>query len=527
VLPGKTYTLDDFARIAWRRKWQVLLPFVVVAALTAVAAHFLPNKYRSETLILVVPQRVPESYVRPTVTSRIEDRLQSMREQILSRTRLQRIIEDFNLYQDERRLETMQDAVEQMRKDIDIVVIKGDAFRVSYTGRDPQTVMKTTERLATLFIDENTKDRESLAEGTNQFLQTQLQNARQQLIEQEQKLKAYRERYSGELPTQAQANLQAVQNTQLQIQALVESLNRDRDRKLIVQSQIADLTMPENNMTDAAAVAGQGGADAPGLSAQEQLMRLQAQLRNMELRLTPEHPDVVRVKRQIAEVQERAQNEAMVTPVSPEAAPVSTPAQFAKRARLKDLQLELDSLNRQIAGKQTQEQELRKIAATYQARVEVVPARESELSELTRDYTTLQQIYADLLGKSEESKVAANLERRQIGEQFNILDPARLPEKPFSPDRLRINLVGAVFGLVLGIAFAGVMEFRDTSFRNEDDVIAVLKLPVLARIPNMITAVDRRRVQRRRLAVSGAAAVAFVGAGAVVWKLGVLSSIFR
>ncbi|HKY21198.1 MAG TPA: GNVR domain-containing protein [Vicinamibacterales bacterium] len=524
MLPGKKYTLDDFAKIAWRRKWLILIPFVLVSVGTATVAHFLPNKYRSETLILVVPQRVPESYVRSTVTTRIEDRLQSMREEILSRTRLERIIVDNNLYAEERRTGIMQDVVEQMRKDIDVVVIKGDAFRVSYVGRDPMTVMKTTERLASLFIEENLQDRESLAEGTNQFLEATLQNARQSLVEQEQKLEAFRKKYAGELPSQATSNLQFAQNAQMQIQAILESLNRDRDRRLTVQGHIADLSLPENQVV---ATTPGSGADGPGVTARDQLAFNQAQLRIAESRLTPEHPDIKRLQRRIADLQERAQAEALASPLSPEAAPILTPAQLAKRARLKDLQLELESLDRQIATKQTQEQELRKTADEYQARVQMVPARETELAELTRDYNTMQQIYGDLLAKNQESKVAANLERRQIGEQFKTLDPARLPEKPFSPDRLRINLAGILFGLVLGVAITGAVELRDSSFRTEDDVVTVLALPVLARIPMMVTELDLSRRHRRRLVMSTAGVTAFLGAGALVWKLGVLNSLFR
>src|ERR1041385_5677918 len=192
MLPGKTLTPEDMLGILRRRIWLVLVPLAVVAAATAVVSRMLPDRYKSETLILVVPQRVPESYVKSTVTARIEDRLQSIIQQILSRTRLERIIQDFNLYQEERKTGIMEEVVEGMRKDITVQVVKGDAFRVSYAGRDPRTVMRVTE--------------------------------------QEKKLEEYRKRFSGQLPTQTDTNLQSIQNTQLQIQALVESLNRDKDR---------------------------------------------------------------------------------------------------------------------------------------------------------------------------------------------------------------------------------------------------------------------------------------------------------
>jgi polysaccharide chain length determinant protein (PEP-CTERM system associated) len=524
VLPGKTYTADEIARIVWRRKWMIILSFLMISVGTAIVAHFLPNKYQSDTLMLVVPQRVPESYVRSTVTTKIEDRLNSISQQIMSRTRLERIIVDNNLYQEERQTGIMQDIVEQMRKDIRIDVIKGDAFRISYTGTDPRTVMTVTERLASLFIEENVNERAQLAEGTNQFLQTQLDNARKRLAEQESKLEHYREQYTGQLPSQADSNLQVIQNTQLQIQSLLQSLNRDRDRRLIVQSLLADLTGPDAPLM---AADPSGATQGPPASTGEQLAMAQARLRSLEGQLTPLHPDVVNTRRHVAELQKRAEAEAQAGPMSPEASPALTPAQAARRSRIKSLQLELDSLDRQIAAQQAQERQLRATAAAYQARLEMVPARETELAELTRDYTTLQEIYADLLQKNEESKVAANLERRQIGEQFKLLDPASLPQKPISPNRPLIDLIGAACGLGFGLLLVAFQEYRDTSFKSEEDVVRHLSLPVLARIPLMITPVDQQRIQRRRLTMSAIGVSVAVVVGAVVWRLGVVSDLLR
>jgi polysaccharide chain length determinant protein (PEP-CTERM system associated) len=519
VLPGKTYTPDDFGRIAWRRKSAIVIPFVLIAMGTFAVARYLPDQYRSETVILVVPQQVPESYVRATVTTRIEDRLQSISQQILSRSRLERIITDFNLYEKEWRSGIKEDVVEKMRKDIAVDVLKGDAFRVAYVGDNAVTVMKVTDRLASLFIEENLKDREMLAEGTNQFLTVQLEDAKRRLVEQEKKLEAYREQHSGELPSQADANLQTVQNTQMQIQAVVESLNRDQDRRLLVERSLADF----NSDAQAVPVPGQD-ADVEQPAAQ-QLARAELVLHDLELRLKPEHPDVMRLKRTIAGLQQRAAAEAAAAPASPDAG--VSPAQLTRRNRAKELQQELDGLDRQIAAKHAEEDRLRKVTSTYQARLEAVPTRETELAELTRDYATTQQIYSSLLAKNEESKVAANLERRQIGEQFKLLDPARRAEKPFSPNRQRINMLGSFAGLALGLALAAFLEYRDSSFRSRDDITSVLALPVLAQIPILVTTADRQGRGRRRLFLSTAAAAACATAGAVVWKLGILGGLLK
>lgn len=529
MLPGKTYTPEDLARIASRRKWTILLPFVIIALGTVIVAHYLPNRYRSETLILVVPQQVPESYVRSTITSRIEDRLQSISQQILSRTRLERIINDFNLYPKERATGIMEDVVERMRsRDIKVETLKGDAFRVSYIGDNPITVMKVTDRLASHFIDENLRDRELLAEGTNQFLTVQLDDARRRLIEQEKKLEAYRLQHSGELPTQAAGNLQQVQNIQMQIQAVVESLNREVDRKLILERALADFKSTSAQTMIAASAASNASNDSGSEQpVSVQLAIAQKSLADLQLRLTPEHPDVIRLKRRIAGLEQRAEAEALISPLSPESAAPSTPAQMLQRNRERALQLELESVDRQISAKRAEEQRLRRLGAGYQARLEAVPARETDLAELMRDYDTTQKLYADLLSKSEESRISANLERRQIGEQFKILDPARPAEKPFSPDRLRINLFGAFGGLFAGLALAGFLEYKDASFRTQDDVSSVLSLPVLAQIPHIITPAEERQLARRRLMVFATVVVSCVVVTAALWRIGVLSGLIR
>jgi len=525
VLPGKTYAPEDFVRIASRHKWAIILPFVIIAVSTIVVAHYLPNRYRSETVILVVPQQVPESYVRSTVTSRIEDRLQSISQQILSRTRLERIIQDFNLYERERQMGIMEDVVERMRtRDIRVDTLKGDAFRIAFIGDNPITVMRVTDRLASHFIDENLRDREILAQGTSQFLTVQLEDARRRLIEQEKKLEEYRLRHSGELPSQAAGNLQQVQNLQVQVQNVVESLNRDVDRKLIIERALADL-----KATDAQTVA--SAAATPGDNSDQpvtvQLAAAEKYLSELQLRLTPEHPDVIRLKRKITGLKQRAEAESLAAPLSPESAAPRTPAQILQRNRERALQLEMESLDRQIASKRAEEQRLRGLAAAYQARIEAVPARETELSELTRDHATVQKMYTDLLAKNEESKIAANLERRQIGEQFKILDSARPAEKPFSPNRLLINIAGAVGGLVFGFAFAAFLEYRDASFRSQDEVTAVLSLPVLAQIPLIATPDELQQYRRRRRIIAAAAVSAAVVVTAALWRIGVFNDLLR
>jgi polysaccharide chain length determinant protein (PEP-CTERM system associated) len=514
VIPGKKYTPDDIFAIAWRRKWMILVPWVLITIGTIGVSRVLPDVYKADTLIQIVPQRLPESFVRSTVTTRVEDRLQALRQDVLNRTRLERLIDDFKLYPRERTNWIMEDVVERMRRDIGIDVVKGDSFRVSYLSESAQVAMKVTERLASVIIEENLRDRESLAEGANQFFETQLEDARRRLEEHEKSLEEYRRRNLGELPSQMESNLQVVKNVQEQVQGLAESINRDRDRRLLLERLIGDLTNPATK--PALAPSADPTAISTG-SATERLAAARDALRSLELRLKPEHPDVVRMKRLIGELELKADAEPVPSPTS-DARVASVEA--TQNPRVREMQLEIENIDRSIKYKEGETDRLRGVIAMYQSRIDVTPARESELIALTRDYETLQKVYTSLLSKKEDTKVAANLERRQIGEQFKVLEPARLPEKPFSPDRGRINTLGTLGGLIFGLALVTLLEYRDSTLRSDEDVVASLSLTVLAMIPQVTTTAERSVIRHRRLAVSLSVATGLcLGALALIWKL--------
>ncbi len=531
MLLQKSISLNDL--LAWRRKWLTVIPLVMCAVAAYAWARYQPDQYKSETLILVIPQRVPDQYVRSTVTTRLQDRLQSISQQILSRTRLERIIQDFNLYAELRRTEFMEDVVEEMRRNINPQIVKGDAFKISYVSTDPRQAMLVTERLASLYIDESLKDREVLAEGTNQFLETQLQDARQRLIEHEKKLEEYNRRHSGELPTQMTSNLQAMNGSQMQLQAIVDSLNRDRDRRLNLERMLVDLTaqMPHASPSDAAAASDSPASNQPGPSAPANppLAAAKRQLQDLELRLKPAHPDIVRARKTVEDLEKKAEADAAAAELS---ALGRAPVAQAKGAlapnpndpvrRIQSVREEMDTLDQQIALKETEQTRLHAVIADYQRRVDATPTRESELTELTRDYSTIQAMYRSLLGKNEDAKISANLERRQIGEQFKVLDPARLPQQPFSPDRPKIVALGAFLGLSLGVGLVAFLEYRDTTLKTDEDVLIALALPVLALVPTMRTAEELQRLRRRHLLVSLTSAVTVVASVAAIffiWKL--------
>jgi polysaccharide chain length determinant protein (PEP-CTERM system associated) len=518
---ARVYTPDDIRRILLKRRWIVLLPFSVGLAAAPLLAPFAPERYRSETLITVIPQRVPNEYVKPTVTDTVAERLPSISEQILSRSRLERIILEMDLYADLRTRQVMEDVVSKMRSDVNVSILGKEAssFRVSYVSDRAETARKVTERLATLYIDQNVTERESQADSTSQFLSAELEQAKQRLIEQERKLEAYRRAHAGQLPTQLQGNLQAIQNANLQLQALSESTNRALERRLLIERQIIDMQAVP---LPAPAVPTATGEVPASATAAQQLELARARLAAYLQRYTPDHPEVVSLERLIADLVVRVENEAPVGATQAVAERPLSPAESAQKRRILDLQAELAVVDHQLTANRSEDKRLKALIADYQAKVDAVPSRESELVELTRDYSTLQTAYSNLLMKREDSQIAANLERLQIGEQFRILDAASMPSRPFNhSERLAVVMSGAGVGLALGLAIVGLLEYRSSGFRREEEVYRTLSLPVLAMVPVMSSERERRVGRRRARLLDLAGTLALVAAVVVValWQL--------
>jgi polysaccharide chain length determinant protein (PEP-CTERM system associated) len=509
VIPGREYTVAEWIAIAWRRKWQIVIPAIVVFAGTAVVARYLPDRYRSQSLIMVVPQRIPEEYVRATVTTRIEERLQSIQQTLLSRSTLERLIEEFDLYKQELKRAPMEEVVARMRANITISLVQKEAFLISYEADNPATAQRVTARLARLISEENARDRQGLASDTSDFLEEELRSAERRLAEQERALATYRTQNVGELPDQLPSIMQAIQTRQLQLQTLSEALSRDRSEQLLVERQRADLTAVSSLQLSALPA---GNVTPDGAPAQVQLESARAELQRLLLSRTPNHPDIQVAERRVDVWAKRVkeEEEALIRKEKPK---TMTAAEINRTNRLKELDAQKLNLDRQVAAREEMQKKLQQEIQSYQAKAEAVPLRESQLAALTRGYETLQQTYQGLLRKKEDSQIAANLERRRASEQFNILDPADYPARPYSPNRPRIVFLGLAAGLALGIALAALLEIRDTSLRSEADVAFALGLPVLATVPELLPARAEAGKHRVRRLVSVILAVAILGAG--------------
>ena len=392
MLPGKTYAMPELLGILRRRWWLVaVLPVLGLFAALLVSSR-LPNVYQAEVLVAIVPQRVPDAFVKSTVTLRTEERIDAISVQVLSRALLEQMILQYDLYPREREEYPMDAVIQKMRANINVVPERPrqgprgpeplHAFRVRYAYPDAAIVADITQRIGSAFVDQNTRDRDALAVATNEFLESQLSEARQRLEVQEGRLEAFRERHGNALPTQLSSNMQGSQNTQLQIQALVESAARDRDRKLMLQRLITEVesdpgmavTPPPQTQQPTAAV-------ATG-SATQQLATARQTLAQLELKFKPQHPDVVRMKRQIQELEPKAAAEARTETADGggSLAPATSREELARRERLRDMRAEVESLDRQLQFKESEEQRLRASASEYQRRIEAVPGVEAEWS---------------------------------------------------------------------------------------------------------------------------------------------------
>ncbi len=314
MLPGKKYKPEDLIRLVWRRKWTVIVPFVVISACTFVAALMIPNRFRSETVILLVQQRVPDSYVRSTVITRTQilDRLRSIQQQFLSRTRLESIIRDFDLYPSERTHLPMEDIVERMRRDVVVTIVQGEAFRVAYTSDDPKKAMQVVERLASDVTTENLQDREVLATATTDFLQSQLEDARRRLAEQETKVADFQRRHAGRAAVRARG--ESAGPAQPAIAGPGPSgLDQPRPGPAVVAGADAGGSgshVPAAPLIVPSTPAGTAVDAVGGVTPAERLEAARDALKALELRLTPEHPDVVYTKRLIVDLEAKVKAEA-------------------------------------------------------------------------------------------------------------------------------------------------------------------------------------------------------------------------
>lgn len=493
-------------QVLCRRRWWLAIPAFLVWLAVWSLTWFLPATYRSETLILVEQQKVPEQFVVSNVGADLQERLQSMSQQILSRTRLLAIIAEDDLYPELRSRRTPDEVVEEMRKDIQIDLVQSQspnqrgeltAFKVAYLSNDRVLAQRVTSQLTSLFIDENLKARQEQSEQTTEFLDSQLEDARRSLADQEAKVKEFKSQYIGELPEQVQSNLQILSGLQAQLQQETDALARAKQQSVYLESLLNQWRTMEADLQLGRTT---GTVAPPALD--EELQRLRAQLTDLRAHYTDRHPDVRKLKDQIAQTermkeQMQAQLAAGTQTASGEAsAHPSSYADLQAMSPRMEVESQIKSNKVEIENRQKATVDLQRQIGQYQGRLNMAPIREQQLAGLTRDYEQSRKNYEQLLAKRDQSEMATNLEKRQKGEQFRVLDPPNLPQKPYSPNRLKLNLMGLIGGLVLGMASLVGSEALDDRIYSREELKKVLPAPILTEIPPMPTLEEQQKQMR-------------------------------
>jgi polysaccharide biosynthesis transport protein len=542
--------LQDYVEISWQRKWWFIMPLVIGVVAGYIACALIPPSYRSSTLILVEPQKVPTSYIHPTVTGTVDDRLRRIGQQIMSRTNLSKIIKEYSLYKPDdiaptkrpdllgqvqekvkqilvqygisreegpaplNQDEVPEEIIVRMTKDIDVKVIGKEAFSVAYNGKNPHTVMRVANTLALLFIEENLKARERQVEGTSEFLESQLIEAQRALQRQEHDLQVYQQQHRGALPAQLDTNLRTLDRLQKDLNAIDDSIKRaelalaeERQNAVEERRLLQDFTllsMQPTATTSAPQPLDRKSQTSPKLEA------LKQELARLRATFNENYPDIVSIKKQIEELSQivsqqpetSAPSGALSPEISAELTALPMPAATKGTSRpVREGKGQGAAMAISSAGNATTERELAalrakrdKISAEMQKRDEAVnatPANEERLTILTRDYSISLKNYQDLMTKRLQAKISEDLEKKQQAEQFRILDPANFPTEPTKPNRPLVISLGGVIGAGCGIGLILLLHHVHPALRKAEDVYRVFGIPVLVTIPRYRTDVNQ------------------------------------
>jgi polysaccharide chain length determinant protein (PEP-CTERM system associated) len=500
MLGHREMTMRDYAEIFKRRYVLILSSTILLFGIAYGVSYSIQPRYVSQTLVLIEQQKVPENYVKPVVDEDLGARLASMKEQILSRSRIQPIIEQFNLYAGNKT--TMDDRVDMTQKAIGVKPIPAGqssrgmpGFYITFTSSDAHTAQLVCSAITSLFVSANLSAREESAEGTTNFLKQQLEVSKKNLDDQDAKLAAFEQKNIGRLPGQSiqlggmnlsmgSANESTLQALTSQMDAANQSVNRAQQSETFIEAMIAQQSQTSSH-TDPAT-----GKTETALSTQ--LKDALALQQDLEAQYTPNHPDVLAIKRRIASLR------AEIARAAAEPAKSETGASSSDTPQSLQLKAQLRAVRDSLSNAKQEQTRIGQQIRAYQAKIEASPLIEEEYKQITRDHETALQFYNTLLTKMNESSMATALEHRQQGEQFRVMDAPNLPDEPTFPNHRYFAFAGLALGLVLGLIMAAVLEYRDTSLHNEDDIWAFTKLPTLAVVSYIDGLAHLREIPKRR-----------------------------
>lgn len=541
----QTKDLKDYLAVLRRRKKEILIVMAILALISVIVAFSLPSVYRSTATILIEEQEIPTDLVRSTITGYADQRIQVISQQVMTRANMMQIVEKYNLYPSQRRHETTEEILARMRDDIKFNLVSADvvdrrsgvktvaaiAFTLAYDGETPVAAQKVANELTSLYLNENLKTRQQQTAETSTFLTEVADRLSKHIAEIEAKLAEFKAKNVGSLPELAQLNMQLRDRADSEIMEVDRRINSLEERKFYLDGQLAQIK-PNSPMISAggerildsderlkalqaqyASLAGvyseshpdvikmrreidalekvTGGGDNNDEQA-KQLTRMRADLAEMQQKYSAEHPDVVKLKKSIAAL-EKSHQQALKDGqnAAPKFKMPENPAYITLQAQLEGVKAELKSMR-------NKRKELQAQMASYEARIEQTPQVEREYLDLNRDHENSLLSYQEVKAKQMEANVAQELEKDSKGERFSLIDPPELPEKPHSPNRPALLLLGMVLSLGGGIAYAGVLESMDSSVKGSRGLNALLPAPVLSVIPYMENMKDKRQKVRLR-----------------------------
>jgi polysaccharide chain length determinant protein (PEP-CTERM system associated) len=496
-------SLLESASAVWRRRtWIAVVAFLVPCVAVVCLLTALPDVYQATATVLIERQQVPEAFVKPVVASEVEMRLHALSQDVLSRARLQTLVERFDLYPDRSGQPATADRVTRLRRDIDLELkaierkshndFMTTAFTVSYRGGDPVMAAEIANVVASFFVEQNVRSRAQQATGTSAFLKVQLDETKARLDTLERRVGEFKTRHLGELPEQLPANLATLE--QLHAQLRVNSVNQSRlvERRALRGETAGEVDPVTGTVQE---------------SPRARLARMRAELGQLRTQYSEHYPDVRRLRAEIAGLEEQAARE----PAEP---PAGTDRATARR------RLAVGEVDAELVALKAEEKRVRDAIAVYQRRVENTPHREQSFRELARDYDATREHYGSLLKRYEEAQIAQSLEAGRQGDRFRIVEAAMPPAEAVAPNRLRLMLLGLLLALGVAAAATVLAEQLDTSFHSVDDVRAFTTVPVTAGIPLIVTESDRTWAARRRRLGMAALAGGLLAVGALSWLVG-------
>ena len=499
--------LNDYLALIVRRRWWVIVPTIALCGVSLMVAKLFPAMYTSQSMILIQQRDVPTDFVKDLIGGNTDGRLTAIEQTILSRTNLLKILGEFETRLQEYQGLNDEKKVEKLKRRIVIdfpsekrrgVFLPTTNIQIAYRDQSPDLAQKITARLASLFIEQDSRAREDKVFGTAEFLETELKKVSEQLQQSEGKLKVLKERYRYDLPSELETNLRTLDRLQLEKNGNLEALDRYVTLQMNLERQVSET--PALISKEAAARSNSAGITPAHHPKVEIYRQKEREYNELTVKAKPTHPDVRRLKAELDQLRKEIPPEDLAASEDKDGAARPAPApDMIPNPVYQSLTAQLRQLKTDIAIRENEKKWIENETAKYNQRIQDTPGVEQEMLEITRTNAELTKQHEDLKSKLEQATLASSLESRQKGAQFEIIDPANYPLEPSPPSRLVILLAGFGISLAAGMATAVVVNTLNQRVWTHHELERALEAPVLVEIPSIVTPADCVAARRKKL----------------------------